>query len=82
LRYVKSIEVLEEPEVLERGSIFRWQLQGFTNLIIGTLCEVFIMASNSKVINLVQQEHFGTLKGGRVYGTIMCGAFEAKLCRS
>jgi len=34
LRNIKAIEVIEEPKGLERGRIFRWQLQSFANLII------------------------------------------------
>ena len=70
---------LKEPKVLEWGHVFRWQLQSFANLIMERLGNVFIRASNSKVVNSAQQEDFGTLKSGRVHRTIVCGALEAEL---
>jgi len=79
LRDFKSIEVLEEPEVLRRGCIFGWQLQSFANVVIETLGEFFIRTSSSKVVNWVQQKEFSTPKSGRGAGTIMRGALEAKL---
>ena len=79
LRDFKSIEVLEEPEVLRRGCIFGWQLQSFANVVIETLGEFFIRASNCKVVNLAQEKDFGAFESGRAYRIVMSGAFEANL---
>jgi len=64
LRNIKSVEVFDEAEALEWGGVFRWQLQGFANLTTRTLGNVFVGARHSKIVNLAQQEHFGTLKDG------------------
>jgi len=79
LREVKSIEIVDWPEALEWGRIFRWQLQGFASLIMWLLGDVFIRARNSKAVNLVQQEHSCTLKSGRMCRPVVRSDVEAKL---
>jgi len=63
---IEPVEVSQEPKVLERECIFRWQLQAFTNLVIEMLGKFFIRASNCKGVNLVQEKDFGTFESGRV----------------
>jgi len=61
---IEPIEVSQEPEVLERGCVFRLQLQAFANLVVETLGKFFIRASNRKVVNLAQEKDFGTFERG------------------
>jgi len=82
LRNIKSVGVFDEAETLEWGCVLRWQLQGFANLCMQALCNVFSRACHSKIVDLAQQECFGTLKIGGADGLVMCGALEAELWRS
>jgi len=71
--------IWEGRATVTRRQIFGWQLQAFANLVIETLGEFFIRASNCKVVNLAQEKDFGAFESGRAYRIVMSGAFEANL---